>query len=73
MRRSIPPTLRAGTPDLPDVPPFVQSVVGCFLVPILAWVSALIYRQVLLRCAHHPLVRLAQCYDVAPVVAACQT
>ena len=27
----------------------------------------------LLRCARHPLVRLAQLYDFAPVVAACQT
>jgi hypothetical protein len=72
MLRSIPPPLRADTLDLPDVPPLVQYLVGGFLVPILAWISALIYRQLLLRCARHPLVRLAQLYDFAPVVAACQ-
>jgi hypothetical protein len=68
---SIPPTLRGGTPDLPTVPPLVQYVLGCFLDPILAWVTTLVYRPVLQRCADHPLVLLAQCYDPAAVVAAC--
>jgi hypothetical protein len=69
---SIPPTLRAGTPDLPDVPVLVQAVIGAFLPPILTWLSQLVYRSVLSRCASHPLVRLATLYDPAPVVAACQ-
>jgi hypothetical protein len=72
MLRILPPTLRAGTPDLPAVPPYVQFLIGCFLQPILLWVSSLVYRQLLSRCARHPLVRLAQLYDLAPVVAACQ-
>jgi DDE family transposase/transposase-like protein DUF772 len=73
MLRSIPPTLRASTPNLPDVPPLVQYLVGCFLPPLLAWFSEQLYRLVLTRCAAHPLVRLAQLYDFAPVVAACQS
>src|SRR5262245_28126381 len=73
MLRSIPPTLRAGTPDLPDVPPFVCAILGAFLAPLLAWFSQQVYRLVLSRCASHPLVRLAQLYDFAPVVAACQS
>jgi hypothetical protein len=72
MRRSIPRTLRAGTPDLPDVPPVVLAVLGMFLAPILAWLSDQLYRLVLTRCATHPLIRLAPLYDFAPVVAACQ-
>jgi hypothetical protein len=68
----VPPTLRAGTRDLPDVPPLVQYLIGCFLTPILAWFSQQVYRAVLTRCAAHPLIRLAQLYDFAPVVAACQ-
>ncbi len=73
MFRSIPPLLRAGTPDLPVAPPFVLAILGLFLEPILAWVSNQLYRAVLTRCAAHPLVRLAQLYDFASVVAACQT
>ena len=68
--RILPCTLRAGTIDLPDVPPFVQYLIGCFLSPILAWLSDQVYRALLRRCAAHPLVRLAQLYDPAPVVAA---
>ena len=67
----LPRTLRAGTHDLPDVPPLVQYLIGRFLDPILAWLSALVYRTVLTRCALHPLVRLLPLYDFAPVVAAC--
>jgi Transposase DDE domain/Transposase domain (DUF772) len=67
----VPPVPRAGTRDLPDVPPFVHYVLGCFLPPILAWVSALVYRQILSQCADHPLVQLAHYYDPAPVIAAC--
>jgi hypothetical protein len=72
MRVSIPPTLRAGTPDLPAVPPLVQALLGMFLEPILAWLSDQVYRVVLTRCATHPLIRLLPLYDFAPVVAACQ-
>ena len=68
----VPSTLRAGTRDLPDVPPFVQSLIGAFLAPILAWLSDQVYRRVLTHCASHPLLRLAPLYDFAPVVAACQ-
>src|SRR6266487_2394748 len=68
---SIPPVLRAGTPDLPNVPPLVQYLLGVFLEPILAWLTTLVYRPLLLRCADHPLVLLAQWYDPSAVVAAC--
>ncbi|WP_129633180.1 transposase [Candidatus Oscillochloris fontis] len=68
---SIPPTIRAGTPDLPAVPPLVQCMIGIFLAPILAWVEVLVMRRVLRACAAHPLVRLAQWYDPTPVVQAC--
>jgi len=68
---SIPPVLRGGTRDLPDVPPLVQYLIGCFLEPILAWFSTLVYGPLLLRCADHPLVLLAQWYDPSTVVAAC--
>ena len=68
---SIPPVLRGRTPDLPDVPPLVLSLLGSFLEPILAWLSTLVYRPLLLRCADHPLVLLAQWYDPSAVVAAC--
>src|SRR5262245_22150729 len=67
----VPPSLRAGTPDLPDVPPFVQYLIGLFLEPILAWLTTLVYRPILRRCADHPLVRLAHTYDPSAVVAAC--
>src|SRR6266545_5951711 len=67
----LPPVLRAGTRNLPDVPPLVQYFSGAFLEPILAWLSSLVYRPLLQRCADHPLVLLAQWYDPAPVVAAC--
>src|SRR5438067_3439104 len=72
MLRILPRTLRALTPDLPDLPPFVRAILGMFLEPILAWLSERVYRAVLQRCERHPLVRLAQLYDPAPVVAACQ-
>jgi hypothetical protein len=67
----VPPVLRAGTRDLPDVPPLVQYLIGAFLEPILAWLSTLVYRPLLQRCADHPLILLAQWYDPSPVVAAC--
>jgi hypothetical protein len=68
---SIPPVLRAGTRDLPDVPPLVQALVGVFLHPILAWVETLVLRRVLRHGTDHPLVQLNQWLDLAPVVAAC--
>jgi hypothetical protein len=68
---SIPPVLRGGTRDLPDVPRLVQYLIGTFLEPILAWLTTLVYRPLLHRCAEHPLVLLAQCYDPSAVVAAC--
>ncbi|MFL5803811.1 MAG: hypothetical protein ACJ8CR_18970 [Roseiflexaceae bacterium] len=67
----LPRTLRAGTRDLPDVPPLVQYLIGLFLEPFLTWLSALVYRLVLTRCAQHPLVRLLPLYDFAPLVAEC--
>jgi Transposase DDE domain/Transposase domain (DUF772) len=67
----IPSVLRSDRPELPAVPPFVLSLLGCFLEPILAWLSALVYRPLLLRCADHPLVLLAQWYDPSSVVAEC--
>ena len=67
----VPPTLRAGTRDLPDVPPVVLAILGMFLAPILTWFSDQLYRLVLTRCATHPLIRLASLYDFAPVVTAC--
>jgi hypothetical protein len=71
MLRSIPPTLRGHTLDLPQLPPLVLAFLGQFLAPLLAWFSLSVYRAVLSRCASHPLVRLAQLYDPAPVVIAC--
>jgi hypothetical protein len=67
----IPSVLRGGTPDLPDVPLLVQYLLGYFLEPILAWLTSLVYRPLLHRCADHPLVLLAQWYDPSAVVAAC--
>jgi hypothetical protein len=67
----VPPVLRGGARDLPNVPPLVQYLIGAFLEPRKAWLSSLVSRPLLLRCADHPLVRLAQWYDPAPVVAAC--
>ncbi len=60
-------------PPLPDVPPLVQYGLLRFFTPILAWLSEHIYQALLARCAAHPLVRLAQCYDPASVVATCAT
>ena len=59
------------SPSLPDVPPLVQYLLLHFLTPILAWLSDHIYQALLTRCATHPLVRLAQCYDPSNVVAVC--
>ena len=67
----LPPVLRAGSRDLPDVPPLVQWLIGEFLTPILTWLETLVYRPLLRRCADHPLVLLAQWYDPTAVVAAC--
>lgn len=67
----VPPVLRAGTRDLPDVPPAVQWLIGEFLAPILCWLETLVYRPLLRRCADHPLVLLARWYDPTAVVAAC--
>jgi Transposase DDE domain/Transposase domain (DUF772) len=67
----VPPVLRAGTRDLPDVPPLVQYFIGAFLAPILVWLESLVYRPLLQRRADHPLVLLHQWYDPALVVAAC--
>jgi hypothetical protein len=71
MLRSIPRTLRAGTADVPVVPPWMQAWCILFLGPILAWAETRIYRAVLTRCADHPLVQVGTRYDPAAVVAAC--
>jgi hypothetical protein len=68
----LPPVLRAATRDLPNVPPFVQFLIGLFFEPIMAWFHSLAYRPLLRPCADHPLVLLNQYYDPAPIVAACQ-
>ena len=49
MIRSIPSTLRAGTADLPVVPPWMQAWCILFLGPILAWVETRMSRSVPLR------------------------
>ncbi len=59
------------SPSLPDVPPLVQYLLLHFLTPILAWLSAHVYRLLLVRCAAHPLVRLGRRYDPTPVITAC--
>src|SRR6266542_4494494 len=64
-------TLRAGTRDLPDVPPCVQYLIGCFLTPILAWLTTMVDRQALTRCTDPPLLLIAQHYDLRAVVTAC--
>jgi len=71
MVRIVPPTPRATTPELPELPPLVQYLIGAFLAPILAWLELRLLRLVLFRCIDHPLVQLALHYDPAPVVAAC--
>ena len=66
------PQLSSDNPgDLPAVPPLVLALLARWLDPLLAWLSALVYRAVLTRCRSHPLVRLAQLYDPTNVVAAC--
>lgn len=67
----LPPLLRAGTHDLPAVPPLIQWLLGEWLAPIMAWLETLVYRPLLQRCADHPLVLLAQCYDPSAIVVAC--
>ena len=61
----------ADTEELPPVPPLVLALLARWLDPLLAWLSALVYRAVLTRCRSHPLVRLAQLYDPQAVAAAC--
>lgn len=68
---SIPPTLRAGTADLPAVPTWLQTWFIAFLGPILVWAETRIFRHILTQCIDHPLVQLGLHYDPAPVVAAC--
>jgi len=67
----LPPVRRAGTPDLPAVPPLVQYLLGVYLAPILTWIETLILRGLLARHASHPLVQLGRWYDPAVVVTAC--
>lgn len=71
MLLSIPRTLRAGTPDLPALPPFILALLAPFLESLLTWFSNQILRCLLFRCSDHPLVLLATSYDPAPLVAAC--
>jgi len=69
--RRIPPTLRAGTPDLPAMPPWMQVWIIIFLGPILTWAENRIYRVMLTQSADHPLVQIGLHYDPSAVVAAC--
>lgn len=71
MVRSIPPTLSAGTLDLPAVPAWLQAWFLTWLGPILTWAETRIYRVVLAQCAEHPLVQLGLHYDPTAVVDAC--
>jgi hypothetical protein len=71
MVHSIPPTLRAGTLDLPAVPRWMQAWIIVFYDAILAWAEARIFRVVLTPCREHPLVQIGQAYDLSAVVAAC--
>jgi Transposase DDE domain/Transposase domain (DUF772) len=68
---SIPPATAEAPADLPLLPPLALWLLGTFLQPILTWISAQLMRSVLARCATHPLVRIAQSYDPAALVAAC--
>jgi len=61
----VPSVLLAGTRDLPDVPPFLQYLIGAFLAPMLAWLETLVYRPLLRRCAAHPRILLNQWYGPA--------
>src|SRR3712207_5142868 len=70
MSLSIPPSLRARTLDLPDIPPFALAILASFLQPILLWLSRQLERALLARCHSHPLVQLASLYDPSAVVAA---
>jgi hypothetical protein len=47
-------------------------LLASFLPTILAWLETTFLRIVLWRCREHPLLQIAQFYDPAPVVAACQ-
>jgi hypothetical protein len=49
----------------------VQYLMGVFLPPILAWLTTMVYRQMLARCADHPLVLLARWYQPSAAIAAC--
>src|SRR5215216_3083114 len=71
MSASIPLPLRANTPDLPAMPPLAQYLVLRFLPSILAWIETCIVCHLLQRFAAHPLVQIAQYYDLAPVITAC--
>jgi hypothetical protein len=71
MPRSIPRARPLVLPELPALPPLALTLLGAFVQPILAWVETLLLRSVLARCAHHPLLQIAQTYDPAAVVAAC--
>src|SRR4051812_42549155 len=71
MLASIPRTQSSTLPALPPLPPPALWLLGTFLQPLLAWLSDHLMCTVLMRCANHPLLRLAQTYDPAVVVAAC--
>jgi hypothetical protein len=67
----VPPTLRARTPEFPEVPPIVHWLLGAYLTPVMDWLATLTYRPMVQRCADHPLVLLNQYYDLTPIIAAC--
>jgi len=71
MLGSIPRERQVALPDLPLLPPLALWALGAFVQPILAWVETWLLRAVLSRCADHPLVRIAQTYNPAALVAAC--
>src|SRR5262245_32042215 len=71
MPRSIPRARQLALPQLPALPPLAPIVLGAFLQPILASVETPLLRSILTRCAHHPLLQIAQSYVPKAVVAAC--
>ena len=71
MIRSIPPTMRAGTPDLPAVPRWMQVWIILFLDPILTWAETRIYRLLLTQSPDQSLIQIGLHYDPSAVVGTC--
>jgi hypothetical protein len=57
--------------DLPPVPPTLFALLALYLEPLLTWLSDQFCARMLREEADHPLVQLAQHYDLQPVIAQC--